>query len=86
MIPQVVTYCQRRSDGTWLRLYIPVVPILLLLVPLLVLLVLAGVIACFIFGVRTLDALRDTGRLLRALPGTRFHLDDGRTAVHVDVS
>jgi hypothetical protein len=86
MIPQVVTYCQRRGDGTWLRLYVPVVPVLLILSPLLVLVVVAGIVACAIFGIRVVDALLRTGRLLWALPGTQFHLDDGRMAVHIDVS
>jgi len=86
MIPQVVTYCRRRGDGTWLRLYIPVVPVLLILSPLLVLVVVAGIVACVIFGIRVVDALRGAGRLLWTLPGTQFHLDDGQVAVHIDVS
>jgi hypothetical protein len=32
------------------------------------------------------DALLGTCRLLWALPGTQFHLDDGQLAVHIDVS
>ena len=86
MIPQVVTYCQRRRDGSWLRLYIPVVPVVLLLSPVLLLATVAGLVACFIFDIRAVDALRGTGRLLRALPGTQFHLEDGRTAVHINLS
>jgi hypothetical protein len=86
VIPQVVTYCQRRRDGSWLRLYIPVIPVVLLLSPLLLLAVLAGLVACIVFHICVVDALRGTGQLLRALPGTQFHIDDGRTAVHVNVS
>jgi hypothetical protein len=32
------------------------------------------------------SALRDLGRLFRALPGTQFHVDDGTIAFHVDVN
>jgi hypothetical protein len=46
MIPQLVTYRHRRPDGRWLRLYVPVVPVLLVLSPLLLLAMLAGLVAC----------------------------------------
>jgi hypothetical protein len=82
VIPQLVVYRQRRHDGRWLRLYIPVLPVLLLLVPLVVLAVL---VACLVYGVSPTRALRGAGRVLWALPGTRFHLDDGHTAVCVTV-
>jgi hypothetical protein len=85
-MPQLVTYRQRRRDGRWLRLYVPVVPVLLVLSPLLVLVVLAGLVACFIFRVSPADALRGAGQLLCALPGTRIEIDDGRTAVLISVS
>jgi hypothetical protein len=85
MIPQLVTYRHRRPDGHWLRLYVPVVPVLLVLSPLLLLVVLAGVVACLVFRVSPVGALRGTGQLLCALPGTRFEIEDGRTAVLVSV-
>ena len=85
MIPQLVTYRQRRRDGRWLRLYIPVLPVLLVLSPLLLLAVLAGVVACLATRVSPVGALRGTGQLLWALPGTRFEIEDGRTAVLVSV-
>ena len=85
MIPQLVTYRQRRRDGRWLRLYIPVLPVLLVLSPLLLLAVLAGVVACLATRASPVGALRGTGQLLWALPGTRFEIEDGRTAVLVSV-
>jgi len=85
MIPQLVTYRQRRRDGRWLRLYIPVLPALLVLSPLLLLAVLAGVVACLATRASPVGALRGTGQLLWALPGTRFEIEDGRTAVLVSV-
>jgi len=85
MIPQLVTVRHRRPDGRWLRLYVPVVPVLLVLAPLLLLAVLAGLVACLVFRVSLVGALRGTGQLLWALPGTRFEIEDGRTAVLVSV-
>ncbi|MFK3984362.1 hypothetical protein ACI2K4_28815 [Micromonospora sp. NPDC050397] len=85
MIPQLVTYRQRRRDGRWLRLYVPVLPVLLLLSPLLLLAGLAGLVACLVFRVNPVGALRGTLGLLWSLSGTRFEIQDGRTAVLVSV-
>ncbi|TDC20655.1 hypothetical protein E1265_21165 [Streptomyces sp. 8K308] len=85
MIPQLVTVRHRRPDGRWRRLYVPVLPVVLLLSPLLLLAVLGGVIACLIFRIGPVGALRGVGRLLWALPGARFEMEQGRTAVLVSV-
>jgi hypothetical protein len=85
MIPQLVTYRQRRRDGRWLRLYVPVLPVLLVLSPLLLLAALAGVVACLVSRVDPVGALGGVGRLLWALPGARFELQQGRLAVLVSV-
>jgi hypothetical protein len=88
MIPYLVTVRYRRADGRWLRLYLPVLPVLLVLSPLLLLAVLGGLVACLVFRVSPVSpvgALRGIGQLLWALPGTRFEIEDGRTAVLVSV-
>jgi hypothetical protein len=85
MMPLLVTYRQRRRDGRWLRLYVPVLPVVLVLAPLLVVVVLAGLVACLVFRISPVGALRGAGRLLWALPGSRFEIDDGHTAVLVSV-
>jgi hypothetical protein len=85
VIPQLITVQYRHPGGRWLRLYVPVLPLLVLLSPLVMLAVLGGVVACRLFGVRPLAALRDIGQLLRALPGTRLELDDGQTALLIRV-
>jgi hypothetical protein len=85
MIPHLVTVRHRRPDGRWLRLCVPVLPVLLVLSPLLLLAVLAGLVACLATRVSPVRALRGTGQLLRALSGTRIELEQGRTAVLVSV-
>jgi hypothetical protein len=85
MIPQLVTVRYRRPDGRWRRLYVPVLPVLLLLSPLLLLAVLAGLVACLATRVSPVGALRGIGQLLWALPGTRIEIEEDRTAVLVSV-
>jgi hypothetical protein len=85
MIPYLVTLRYRRQSGRWLRLYIPVLPVLLMLSPVLLLAVPGGLVACAIFGVSPAGALRGISQLLRALPGTRVEIDDGQMAVLVSV-
>ena len=85
MIPQLVTIRYRRRGGRYRRLWVPVVPVALVLSPLLLLAVIGGVIACLIFRISPTGALRGLGRVLWALPGARFEIEDGRTAVLVSV-
>jgi hypothetical protein len=85
MIPSLVMVCHRRPDGRWLRLYVPVLPVLLVLSPLLVLAVVAGLVACLATRISPVGALRGAGQLLSALRGTRIELEQGRTALLVSV-
>jgi hypothetical protein len=85
MIPQLVTAGYRRSDGRWLRLHVPVVPVALVLSPLLLLAVLAGLAACLVTRISMVGALRGAGQLLWALPGTRIEVEDGQAAVLISV-
>ncbi|MDN3359781.1 hypothetical protein [Actinomadura sp. DC4] len=82
MIPQLVTVRCRRPGGRRLGLYVPLLPVLLVLSPLLLL---AGLVACVATRVSPMGALRGAGQLLWALPGTRFEIEQGRTAVLVSV-
>jgi hypothetical protein len=86
MIPHLVTVRHRRPNGRWLRLYVPVLPVLLVLSPLLLLAVLAGLVACLATRVSPVGSLRGTEQLLRALLGTRIEIEQGRTVVLVSVS
>ena len=85
MIPQLLTVGYRRAGRRWLRLYIPVVPVVLVLSPLLLLAMVGGLVACHLFKVSPVGALRGLGQLLWALPGTRIEFQEGRTALLVSV-
>ncbi|MGW6741341.1 hypothetical protein ACWGDX_11465 [Streptomyces sp. NPDC055025] len=85
MIPQLVTVRHRRADGRRRWLYLPVLPVVLVLSPLLLLAVLGGVAVCLATRVSPVGALRGAGQVLWALPGTRFEFEQGRTAVLVSV-
>jgi len=85
MIPQLVTVGHRRADGRWLRLSVPVLPVVLVLSPLLLVATVAGLVACIAVGVSPVGALRGCGQLLCALPGTLIELEEGRSALLVSV-
>ncbi|WP_414166446.1 hypothetical protein ACMATS_00675 [Streptoverticillium reticulum] len=85
MIPQLVTVHVRPCSGRRVRMYIPVVPVALILSPLLVLAVLGGCIACLVFRINPGGALRGAGQVLWALPGTRFEMEQGRTVALVSI-
>jgi hypothetical protein len=85
MIPQLVTARYRRRNGRWLRLQVPVVPVLLVLSPLLLLAVSAGLVACLVYRVSPVRALCGIGRLLWALPGARFEIEEGQMALLVSI-
>jgi hypothetical protein len=85
MIPQLVTLRYRGPGDRWLRLYVPVLPVALVLSPLLLLAVLAGLITGAAFGISPIGALRGAGQLVWALPGTRIEIEDGQTTLLVSV-
>lgn len=85
MIPQLVTFRYRRSDGRLRRWFIPVVPVAVLLSPLLLITAVGGLIACLMFHVHPGRALVVLWRVMWALPGSRVEIDDGRTALHLIV-
>jgi len=85
MIPYLVTVRYRRPNDHWRRLYVPFLPVLLVLSPLLVLAVLGGLVACPFFKVSPVGALRGAGQLLWALPGTQIELEDAQTTLLIKV-
>ncbi|MBM2620754.1 hypothetical protein JIG36_35165 [Actinoplanes sp. LDG1-06] len=66
----------RGRDGRRRRWFVPLLPLLLLLIPILL-------IACVYFRISPLGGLRGLGRVVWALPGAVFDLDDGETAFSI---
>jgi hypothetical protein len=84
-MPQLVTIQVERRDGRPFRIWVPVLPLMLVLSPVVVLAVLAAGAACTVYGISVPKAL-DTGRrIVSALPGTRVDVEQGRTAVLVAI-
>ncbi|MCM3885379.1 hypothetical protein [Frankia sp. R82] len=84
-MPQLVTVRIGRPNGRPIRIWVPVLPLVLALSPLLVLAVPAAVVACLRYRVSAVQALSTGWRVVGALPGARFDLEQGRTAVHVAI-
>ncbi|WP_425865270.1 hypothetical protein [Micromonospora sp. DT63] len=68
-----------------IRLWVPVLPVVLLLFPVVVLVALAAIVACLVFRIGAVRALGAGWRVISALPGARFDIEQGRTAVLVAI-
>jgi len=84
-MPQLLTARVTRPRGRPIRIWIPVLPTVLVLSPLLILATLAAAVACLVYRVRVVPALGAGWRLFFALPGTRIDIRDGRSAVLVSI-
>ena len=84
-MPQLVTVRVNSSRGRRIRIWVPVLPVVLVLLPVLVLAALAAGVACLIYRVSLARALGAGWRTVWALPGTRVDIEQGRTAVLVTV-
>jgi len=85
VIPQLLTMRVARPAGRPIRIWVPVLPVMLVLSPLLILAALAVTIACLVYRVSVLRVFGAGWRLFCALPGTRFDIREGRTAVLVSI-
>jgi hypothetical protein len=85
MMPQLLTMRVDRPKRRPIRIWIPVLPVVLVLSPLLILAALAAVVACLVFRVSATRVLVSAGRLFCALPGTRFDVREGPAAVLVSI-
>jgi hypothetical protein len=84
-MPQLVTVRVRRPDRRTIRIWVPVLPLVLVFSPIVVLAVLGAAVACRIYHVDVLRALSAGWRVISALPGTRFDVEDSGTAVLVTI-
>lgn len=85
MMPQLVTVRVERPQGRPVRVWVPVLPVVLVLSPLLALAALGAVVACVLYGVSVTRALGAGWRLFCALRGTRFDIREGRTTVLINI-
>jgi hypothetical protein len=85
MMPQLVTVRVRRPARRPIRLWIPLLPIVLVFSPLLVLSILVGVVACVMYRINPVRALGGMWRLLSALSGVQLDIEQARTAVLVTI-
>ncbi|GAA3241272.1 hypothetical protein GCM10020216_066950 [Nonomuraea helvata] len=84
-MPQLVTVGVKRPDRRRIRIWVPVLPVVLVLSPVLVLAVLGGAVACHVYRIDVMRALGTGWRIVSALPGTRFDVEFSRTAVLVAI-
>jgi hypothetical protein len=86
MMPQSLTVrVKHHPGGRPIRIWAPVLPVVLVLSPVLVVAVLALAVACLVYRVRVTRALGAGWRIVSALPGTRVDVEQGRTAVLVTI-
>jgi hypothetical protein len=85
MMPQLISVRIRRPQGRMIRIWIPVVPVLILLSPLLILGALVVGVACLAYRVNPFRALGTGWRVLWAMSGTRVDVEQGNTAVLVNI-
>jgi hypothetical protein len=85
MMPQLLTVRVNRPAGRPIRIWVPVLPVALVLSPLLILAALAAAVACLVYRISVVRAFGAGWRLFFALPGTRLDVDDGRTAFLVSI-
>ncbi|RAO63622.1 hypothetical protein [Micromonospora saelicesensis] len=84
-MPQLVTVKVNRPDRRPVRVWVPVLPVVLVLFPVVVLVVLAAIVACVVFRIGVVRALGAAWRVISALPGARFDIRHCRTAVLVAI-
>lgn len=86
MMPQIVTVSIRDPRQRPIRLWIPLLPILLVFSPVLVLASVVGTVACLYYRVNPVLALVRGWRLLCATRGTLIDVEQGRRTVYVAIS
>lgn len=84
-MPQLLTVKVEHPGSRHTRIWVPVLPVVLLLSPLLVLAILVATVACLFYRVSVPKALGISWRIISALPGTRVDIGEGRTAVLVTI-
>jgi len=85
MMPQSLTVRVKHPGGRGIRIWVPVLPVVLALSPLLILAAVGAAVACRMYSIGVTQAFGTGWRLFCALPGTRLDVREGRTAVFVSI-
>lgn len=85
MMPQLVTVRVDRAAGRPIRIWVPILPILLILSPVLILAVLVGAVACLVYRISVFRAAATSWRIFAALSGTRIDVMQEDTGVAVAI-
>jgi hypothetical protein len=80
MMPQLVTVRVQRPKHRTIRLWVPVLLVVLLLSPILILALLGGIVVGYVYRIDSLRTLRGVWRVISALPGTRLDIEYDRAA------
>jgi hypothetical protein len=86
MMPQLVTVRVHTGQQRRIRLWIPVLPVLLVLSPLLIVAMLVLAVSCLFYRVNPVRALGASWGLLSGLSGFRVDLQQGRTDIRVKIT
>lgn len=84
-MPQLLSVRVKRPDGRPIRIWVPVLPVVLVFSPVLVLAVLVAAVACLVYRVSVVRAFGTGWRIVSALPGTQVDVEQGRMAVLVTI-
>ena len=84
-MPQLLTVRVKRPGRCPIRIWVPLLPVVLVFSPVVVLAVLAAAVACLVYRVSAVRALGAGWRFVCALPGTRVDVGQGRSAVLVTI-
>lgn len=84
-MPQLLTVAVKRPHGRRIRIWIPVLPVVLVFSPVVVLAVLVAAVACLLYRVNVMRALGTGWRIVSASPGTRVDVEQGRTAALITI-
>jgi hypothetical protein len=84
-MPQLLTVRVNRPEGRVIRIWVPVLPVVLVLSPFVILAALAAAVACLMYRVRVTQAFGTGWQFFCALPGTRVDVHEGRSAVLVSI-
>jgi hypothetical protein len=85
MMPQLAIVRVDDRKGKRVRLWIPVLPVLLVLSPVLLLVGLATAVTCLVYRVNPVRALYTGWQLFCGLRGTRIEVDQADAAVLVNI-